>query len=197
MKIDTNYIFKNMAASIKTMLGNSSGLSEIDHSASGFWRSFLALILAIPFTLSSKYSEYGQLFKSTEVDPPVSVVSYLFIQETAALLAYLVSLAVLSAICRSANLTANFPLAVISLNWASLAMTVLSFPALVVMGSMDNTSAVLPFLVLILMVVFSLAMFNVLRLTLQISIGSAVSYVVVLSVFEIVAYFYLLAMAGL
>ena len=197
MKIDIYYILRNMAASIKIMLGNINGLNEVDQSASGFWRSFLALILAVPFTLSNKYSEYGQLLKSTKIDHPISMASYLFIQETASVLAYIISLAVLFAICKSMKLSERFPASVISLNWASLALTILSFPILVIMGAMDNTSALLPFLVLILMVVFSLALFNVLRLTLQIPPRSAFLYVFVLSVFEIISYFILLDVAGL
>ncbi len=197
MNFNANYILLNMAASIKIMFGGAQGIGELDHSASGFLRSFWALLFALPFTLSNKYSEYGSAVSSGETNQTISVFPYLLIQEMASLLAYFLSLLVLYSICRTSGFKHRFPIAVISLNWSSLSMTILSFPVLVLMGAIGQASAILPFMVLALMIVFTLAMFNVLRLALEIPVRSAIIYVFVLSVFEIIAYFKLLELAGL
>ena len=196
MKFNANYILLNLAASIKIMLGDRRGLNEIDQSAGGFWRSFLALLLAMPFTLSNKYSEYGSTTNFASMDQLSSLYAMLFFQETASLLAYFFSLTALFTICKLIGREAEFPISVVSLNWGSLGIAILSFPILVLMGIMDNTNALLTVLVLMLMVVFSLAMFNILRLTLQIPIRSAIMYVLILSVLEIITYFVILNVFG-
>lgn len=197
MKLNVNYILLNMAAGIKIMLGNRQGLDEIDRSISGFWRSFLVLILGLPFTLSSKLSEYGSAAELLGTDQQLSVIRQMITHEVASLLAYLLSLVVLYAICKSSGVKERYSIAVISLNWSSLAITVFSFPVLVLMRGLDNASTTLTLFVLILMAAFSFAMFNILRLTLRIQFPSAITYVFVLSVFEIISYFMLLDIAGL
>ena len=195
MKYDLNYVFQNLAASLKAMLGNVQGLSELDQSASGFWRSFIALLLALPFTLSAKYSEYNSAVDSANKEHLVAFVSWPITQEIAAVLAYLFMLIVLYAMAKSTGLVARFPQSVVALNWGGLALTIISFPVVLLTIWMAKTNSFLPFISIFLIFVFAAAMFNILRLTLQIPSRPAILYVFVLSVIEIVAYFVLLFLA--
>ena len=195
MNFNLNYVFQNLAATVKAMLGNVQGLSELDKSASGFWRSFAALLLALPFTLSAKYSEYNTAVNSTNKEHLTAFVSWPVTQEIASVLAYFLALVVLYSMTKSTGLVARFPQAVIALNWGGLALTVISFPIVVLTIWMAETNPFLPFISIFIIFVFATAMFNILRLTLQIPSRPAILYVFVLSVIEIVAYFVLLILA--
>jgi len=194
-------IFWNVRASTKIMLGKRDGLGEINRSAEGFWQSFMALVLALPFSFSTRYSEYYQALQQHSIEQSTGLFYYLVSLEFGAIAAYLVSLVALYAMTRSAGIEDRYPLSVVCLNWSSLAMTIISFPAIVIMNGMSGAetgqnSGALPFLVLILVAIFMLAMFNVIRLSLQLSNGPAVLYVFVMSVFEFISYFVILNLAG-
>ena len=195
MKLDLNYVFQNLAASLKIMLGNVQGLSELDQSASGFWRSFAALLLALPFTLSAKYSEYNSVANSANDEHMALLFSWPVAQEIASVLAYFFSLAVFYAMAKSTGLVARFPQTVIALNWGGLALVIISFPIVLLTIWMAESNPFLPFISIFLIFVFAAAMFNILRLTLEIPSRPAILYVFVLSVIEIVAYFVLLILA--
>lgn len=195
MNFDLTYVFQNLAASMKAMLGNVQGLNEFDQSGSGFWRSFAALLLALPFTLSAKYSEYNSAENSADKEHLTTFVSWPVTQEIASVLAYFLTLVVLYAMAKSTGLVARIPLTIIALNWGGLALTVISFPIVLLTIWMAETNPFLPFISILLIFVFATAMFNILRLTLQIPSRPAILYVFVLSVVEIVAYFVLLILA--
>ena len=192
MKFNLNYVFQNLAASLKAMLGNVQGLSELDQSASGFWRSFVALLLAVPFTLSSKYSEYNSLVNSATDEHMELLFSWPVTQEIASVLAYFFSLAAFYAMAKSTGLVVRIPLSIIALNWGGLALVIISFPIVLLTIWMAKSNPLLPFISIFLIFVFAAAMFNILRLTLEIPSRPAILYVFVLSVIEIVAYFVLL-----
>lgn len=192
MNFDLNYVFLNLAASLKIMTGNVQGLSEIDQSAAGFWRSFIVLLLALPFTLSAKYSEYNSVVNSTDNEQMATFVSWPITQEIASVLAYIFTLGALYAMAKSTGLVSRFPQTVVALNWGGLALTVISFPIVSLTIWMAETNSLLPYISMFLIFVFAAAMFNILRLTLQIQSQPALLYVFVLSVIEIVIYFGLL-----
>ncbi len=194
MILDLNYVFQNLAASVKTMLGNIQGLSELDQTASGFWRSFIALLLALPFTLSAKYSEYDSVVNSADIEHLNVGVSWPITQEIASIFAYFLMLIVLYAMAKSTGLVARFPQTVIALNWGGLALTIISYPIVLLTIWMAETNSFLPFVSIFLIFIFAAAMFNILRLTLEIPSRPAILYVFVLSVIEIVAYFVLLVL---
>lgn len=192
MKLDLNYVFQNLAASVKIILGNAQGLSEIDQSSSGFWRSFIVLLLALPFTLSAKYSEYNSVESSANNEHMTILFSWPVTQEIASILAYFLSLGTFFAMTKSTGLVARFPLSIITLNWGGLALTIISFPIVLLTIWMAKTNPFLPFVSIFLIFVFAVATFNILRLTLEIPSRPAILYVFVLSVIEILAYFLLL-----
>jgi len=196
MKFDLNYVFQNLAASLKLILGNVQGLNELDQSASGFWRSFIALLLALPFTLSAKYSEYNSIVNSADKEHLTILFSWPVTQETASVLAYLLTLAVFYEMARSTGLVARIPPSIIALNWGGLALIIISFPIVLLTIWMSETNPFLPFVSIFLIFMFAAAMYNILRLTLEIPSRPAILYVFVLSVFEIMAYFVLLILAS-
>ena len=50
------YLRDNLAGAWQVMLGRSQGLNRLDISLDGFWRSFAAITLLIPFTSMSLVS---------------------------------------------------------------------------------------------------------------------------------------------
>jgi hypothetical protein len=51
------YLRDNLAGAWQVMFGRSEGLNRLDTSLEGFWRSFAAVILMVPFALLSLISE--------------------------------------------------------------------------------------------------------------------------------------------
>ncbi len=195
MNFDLNYVFQNLAASLKVMLGNVQGLNELDQSVSGFLRSFAALLLALPFTLSAKYSEYNSVVNSTSDEHMALLFPWPVTQEIASVLAYFLMLFVLYAMAKSTGLVARYPQTIVALNWGGLALVIISFPVVLLTIWMAESNPLLPFISIFLIFVFAAAMYNILRLTLEIPPRPAILYVFVLSAIEIVAYFVLLILA--
>ncbi len=196
-----NYVFENIAASTRIMLGNPQGLAQLDRSTSGFWRSFYALVLTVPFTFGAKKSEYYQLLEHNKFEQPVSLFGFIAVQEITSIVAYMVSLIALYAITVSTGSQSRLVQCVVAMNWSSLALAIISFPVVVFVNQVSGASPaqqnpMLTILVLALMVIFILAMFRIMRISLQISRESAVVYVFVISTFELITYFFLLNLVG-
>lgn len=194
-------ISRNIAAVTKIILGRSEGVSALDLTATGFWRSFYALLLVLPISLSNNILEYRSSLQRGTIDADSSMFAHVTVQMTATVLAYLVSLIVIYAMARSAKMLERFPISLIALNWGGLALAILSFPFVIILNSMTgadpaSTSPLFPVLVMGLMVGFTLAMFNIIRLTLKIAYWPAALFVFVANVFEITAYFAILGLFG-
>ncbi len=52
-----NYIRDNLAGALEIMLGRPEGLAKLDVSLEGFWRSFGAFVLVLPFALLALISQ--------------------------------------------------------------------------------------------------------------------------------------------
>jgi hypothetical protein len=199
---DWKEIRRNIAASVKIVFGRREGIAELDLTASGFWRSFYALFLTLPISLANNILDYRSSLQRGTLDASGSMFSQVAVQMMASLLSYLVSLLVIYAMARSIKVLPRFPISLIALNWGSLALAILSFPFVVMLNSVTGTdpasiNPLLPILVMALMVGFTLATFNIIRLTLQITFWPAALFVFVANVFEITTFFAVLQLFGI
>jgi hypothetical protein len=63
------YIRENLVGAFEVMLGRAEGLEKLDTSLEGFWRSFAAFVLVLPFALVALASEQRLAALSTEAAP--------------------------------------------------------------------------------------------------------------------------------
>ncbi len=197
-----NDVIRYAIASVDIMRGIPQGLAGLDLSASGFWRSFMALIWILPFSLFLDFLGYGLVTPQNTGDEVVSLPYYMFARELSSLLAYLVALVVIYGIARSINVQANYPICVISYNWGSLALNVIAFPfvvttSLMARGEAASGSPLLLLIVFGLTVVFAVATYNIIRITLQISSLPAILFVFVITVVEMVVFYSMLGLFGI
>ncbi len=201
MLLNWKEINSQFRASVRILLGQRQAIAELDLSVSGFWYSFVAVALALPFAVTASIFDFHSSLEKKVIDASASVVGFVFVHQLVSLVSYLVSLVVVYTMARSIKVEAGFPASVIVFNWGGLAMSIVSFPLIVLMNLMtrNETSRILPFFdlaVIGFMVAFAFAVFNTIRLTFQLTNAAAVLFVFVVYVFEVTTYFALLGLIG-
>ncbi len=191
-------IRRSIVASASIMTGRQNAVAGLNLTTSGFWRSFVALVLALPLTISLTWLDYDVAKLSGILAADTSKGLFVAAHTFASLAAYIVSLVALYGITKTIDAAARYSVAVIALNWGGLCFTALSFPIVVMMKSIDadnvaDRSPTSTILALALTAVFAVAMFNIVRLTLNIPAWPAAIVVFVVSVFEIVVFFSVLS----
>jgi len=108
------------------MLGKADGLRELDLSVDGFWNSFFAVAIALPalivnwVTIADSYGELAQNF-----DDRFAIFIRLGIIDLAA---WLLPLAALAAVARTARLADRYVHYVVASNWATAIVAWLMVP---------------------------------------------------------------------
>ena len=160
------------------MLGHEDGLDHIDLSADGFWSSFVGLalmglidclVLTVSFPMSQQAEE--------QAGP--STAAYVFLSLMIILISYLTSLVALFVLCRFEPAQSRFPNVVICMNWAAPVVSVVfGVPAFVLLvlnaASGGQGNFVLALLSVVLFVAMLIAMFRLIRISLNVTPGQAV-----------------------
>ena len=125
--LDFPYIFNNLRGAWLTMLGKSDGLSLLDISEHGFWRSFQALLVALPVMLLS-WVIFGRELSAVA---PLSLGQVTIRAAIVDLSAWFLPLIVLALAAKPLHLAGRFVHYVVASNWASALLLYLTLPTLV------------------------------------------------------------------
>ncbi len=196
------YAVNNCISAARIMFGQGQGMTGLDLSASGFWYSFTALLWSLPLSVFLDVLGHQHLVQGKTAGQAVSLPGYILIREFTSILAYVAALAVIFAIAASIRVSRNYPIAVIALNWAGLALSLLSFPVVLVITLMAGddsaeASTALSLLILLVMAFFAFAMFNIIKTTFQLAGWAAILIVFVATVFELAVFYSLTGLFGL
>jgi hypothetical protein len=112
------YARNHLAAASSLMLGRADGMSRLDVSLEGFWRSFAAVVLVVPFALLALLSQRRLL--GPEAGPPAIGSEML-----ALLVDWVAFPIVFAAIARPLGLGRRYVPYIVARNWAAVVITAL------------------------------------------------------------------------
>ena len=146
--LNHHYIRANLAGAWAVMRGRPAGLALLDTSVDGFWRSFGAILLILPFAVLTLFSQRKLLQALGDSAAPVGAG---FSLNAAALLADWVAFPLVFALlARPLGLAARYVPFIVARNWA--AVLVAAIVALVHAGHVVGLlpSDILPFALLLM-----------------------------------------------
>ncbi|MHA1188966.1 MAG: hypothetical protein ACTSSQ_00675 [Alphaproteobacteria bacterium] len=135
--VSLSKIRNNIIGAWAVMNGQASGLQRLDLSIDGFWQSFGAIILIVPFALVSLISVH---MAQVELDQPVVLTGSNITLSLIVLLAeWLAFPLVFAAIARQIGVAAHFVPFIIVRNWASVIIA-----AMIVVPKIFHIFGILP-----------------------------------------------------
>jgi len=170
-------IAENLIGAWQVMLGRPEGLSRIDTSLEGFWRSFAAVVLLLPFTILALLSQ-GPLAASAGVAPEPMTAGSLALQGIALLVDWFAFPVVFALVARPFGLGSRYVPFIVTRNWASVIIgaVVGAVHALHLVGVLPT--ALLPYLLIAAIAVALRFTYVVVRLTLAVAMGLALPIVI-------------------
>ena len=170
------YLRDNLTGAWQVMFGRPQGLPRLDTSLEGFWRSFAALVLVVPFASVSLISERSL---TSEAATPEAISSGTFVLYGLALLVDWFAFPLLFALLAPAfGLGSRYVPFIVARNWASvpIAAMVAVVHALHLVGVFS--AALTPYLLIILVGVALRFSYLITRLTLLVSVMMALPIVI-------------------
>ncbi|GAB5374324.1 MAG: hypothetical protein AcusKO_07860 [Acuticoccus sp.] len=170
--LSVSEITRSLRGAAALFLGRSEGLVALDRSLSGFWRSFLAVLLVLPLDAIT-------LLAIARTGRSEAGVGTLFMQHLPAVLIDWVAFPVLMALlARPLGVGRNYASYVVARNWcAPIAMAVLTIPYLLSgAGWVPQEGAAL--LMLIATLVVLRYHYVIVRVALQTPVGTSIGIVV-------------------
>ncbi|MEE9314498.1 MAG: hypothetical protein V3V02_07595 [Rhizobiaceae bacterium] len=177
---------------VDVMVGRASGLSRIDLTNGGFWISFLGLALAGLVDASA----YSITYAAHQFISQPTKLWFVFASLLIALIGYGASILALYLLCRAPNEQANFIAAIITNNWASAVVSVITFPLVILSTLIGSSEQFWGMVSVVLLGVMIAAGTNILRFSLQIPIGRALIYFAVTTMISIICVQGLTQLAG-
>jgi hypothetical protein len=167
----------NLAGAWQVMLGRAEGLNRLDFSLEGFWRSFAAVILLVPFLLLMMLAEQP-LAEGAGVDAGPLTASRMALQGIAMLIEWFAFPLVFAAIAPPFGLSSRYVPFIVTRNWAQVIVGAMIgvIEALVVVGVIPAAAA--SFVILAAFAVTLRFSYMVVRLSLAVSMGMALPIVV-------------------
>lgn len=165
-----------LAGAWQVMLGRAEGLNRLDFSLEGFWRSFAAVILLVPFVFLMLLSEQPLAEEAGVAAEPLT--GGRLVLELIALLADWFAFPLLFAVLAPPfGLGSRYVPFIVTRNWASVIVGAMIgvIQALVVVGVIPTTVA--SFVMLAAFAVSLRFSYMVVRLTLAVSMGMALPIV--------------------
>lgn len=169
-------IRENLAGAWQLMLGRPEGLNRLDTSLEGFWRSFAAVVLIVPFALLAFQSQ-GLLAAEAGASVQPATGSGLALQGIALLADWFAFPIVFAAIAKPFGLGSRYVPFIVARNWASVIMTAMigAAHALHLVGAMS--AVVTPFVLIVVFVVTLRFAYVIARIALAVSMGMALPIV--------------------
>jgi hypothetical protein len=154
------YVLRNLRGVWQTMQGRRQGLELMDVSSDGVWRSFQAMLVALPALWATWISALRDIAPHSPL-PPFSIMLRLAFADG---VAWLLPIALFSLLARPAKLTHRAAHFIVTNNWSSvifIAATALTVPFDVLGPEFDSLSAFVSGLVLIISLVMYFRMLHV------------------------------------
>ena len=169
---------ENLAGAWQVMLGRPEGLNRLDTSLEGFWRSFGAVILLVPFAALALMAQ-GPLGSGAEAEAVVEplTASGLALEGIALLCDWFAFPLVFAFIAPPFGLGSRYVPFIVARNWASVitgAMVAL-VPALQVLGLLP--AALVPLMLLVAIAVALRFSYMIARLALAVPMSMALAVV--------------------
>lgn len=133
--IDLDYGYYHIERTWRMVRGDDAALDEMDITADGFWRSFGAIVFAMPAMFFSWVSDARYLaFNGVELSMGQLVISYAVLE----LMLWILPILILAFVLKPMQLAHRFTHLVIVRNWFSVPIyylfAVLALPSLVIAG---------------------------------------------------------------
>ena len=123
-----NYIADNLAGAWAVMLGRRDGLARLDQSVEGFWRSFAAILLLIPFAVLALLSQ-RQMMAAVGPDSASEVPADGFGFEMIALAVDWVMFPIVFAgLARPLGLASRYVPFIVARNWSAVILSAMLAP---------------------------------------------------------------------
>lgn len=113
---------ENLAGAWLVMCGRAEGLNRLDLSLEGFWRSFAAILLIVPFALVGLISQRNFVQEEGEAAGALTE-SGLGLEAVALLGDWLTFPLIFAAVARPLGLAARYVPFIVARNWASVIIT--------------------------------------------------------------------------
>jgi len=170
-------IRNSLVGAWQVMLGRAEGLNRLDFSLEGFWRSFAAVILLVPFLLLMMLAE-RPLAEEAGIDAVPLTASSMALQGIAMLTEWFAFPLFFAAIARPFGLSSRYVPFIVTRNWAQVIVGAMigAVEALVVVGVIPAAAA--SFVILAAFAVTLRFSYMVVRLSLAVSMGMALPIVV-------------------
>jgi hypothetical protein len=167
---------ENLAGAWEVMLGRPEGLNRLDTSLEGFWRSFAAVILLVPFALMALFSQ-APLADETGATAPHLTGSGLALEGIALLADWFAFPIVFALVARPFGLGSRYVPFIVTRNWAAVIIGAIVgvVHALHLVGILPT--ALVPYLLLVAIAVALRFSYVIARTTLAVSMGMAIPIV--------------------
>ncbi|MGH6924724.1 MAG: hypothetical protein ACRED5_13385 [Propylenella sp.] len=167
---------ENLAGAWEVMLGRPEGLNRLDTSLEGFWRSFAAVILLVPFALLALFSQ-EPLAEQTGGSAPHLSGSGLALEGIALLADWFAFPVVFALVARPFGLGSRYVPFIVTRNWAAVIIGAMVgvVHALHLAGVLPT--ALVPYLLLVAIAVALRFSYVIARTTLAVSMGMAIPIV--------------------
>jgi len=167
---------ENLAGAWQVMLGRPEGLNRLDTSLEGFWRSFAAVILLVPFALLALFSQ-GPLAAETGGTPPQMTGSGPVFEGIALLADWFAFPIVFALVAPPFGLGSRYVPFIVTRNWASVIIGAMVgvVHALHLLGVAPT--ALVPYLLLVAIAIALRLSYVIARITLAVSMGMALPIV--------------------
>ena len=169
-------IRENLTGAWQLMLGRPEGLNRLDTSLEGFWRSFAAVILIVPFALLASLSQ-GVIAADAGVTVEPLSGSGLTLQGITILADWFAFPIVFAALAKPFGLGSRYVPFIVARNWASVIMSAM-VGAVHVLHLVGILSGLLtPFVLIIVFAVTLRFAYVIARIALAVSMGMALPVV--------------------
>ncbi len=171
-----NLVVANLAGAWQVMIGRPEGLNRLDTSLEGFWRSFAAVILLMPFALLALASQ-SRLSEAAGVPPEPLTGSGVGFALVALLTDWLAFPVVFALLALPFGLGSRYVPFIVTRNWASIIIgaVVGAVHVLHLLGVLPT--ALVPYLLLAAIAVALRFSYVIARLALAVSMGMALPIV--------------------
>jgi hypothetical protein len=166
----------NLVGAWQVMLGRAEGLNRLDFSLEGFWRSFAAVILLVPFVVLMLFTDQPfQGGAGVEARPVTGARVTLL--GVALLVDWFAFPLVFAVLARPFGLSSRYVPFIVTRNWAAVVINAIMgvVQALVIVGVIP--AAAVPFVALAAVVLSLRLFYMVVRISLAVSMGMALPIV--------------------
>lgn len=175
---------RNFSAVWGIFRGEPGAAARLDASYEGFWRSFLAIIFAVPLYVALMISEVAEQ-KAAEPLVEFSLAGYLLLQIVRIPVEWIAFPLVMLALARPLGIGGRYSLYITAYNWSGALIAIpAALPAILVsMGLLDGPMAIAAAIAVVIMfalvVVAAVRMlYMVARVTLEATVATAIGLVI-------------------